>query len=64
MNLKRYPCPAAASLGTNSQTNKTGEWFCTISKDSAGGPFPAGAKANCTGIARGVFGYSWPAKAS
>ena len=31
-----------ASLGTNSKTNSSGEWFCTITSGSKGITFPAG----------------------
>jgi hypothetical protein len=26
-----YPCPKAAEIGSNSNTNSTGQWFCTHS---------------------------------
>ena len=56
----QYPCPAAAELGSNSQTNSTGQWFCTLNKQSTGGTFPPNAKADCSDLAgKGVFGYSW-----
>jgi len=25
-----YPCPLSATLGTNSKSNKSGEWFCQV----------------------------------
>ena len=31
----KYPCPRAASLGSNSQTNSTGQWFCTLTTEYA-----------------------------
>lgn len=57
---EEFPCPASADTGSNSATNTTGDWFCTINKDSSKGPFPAGAIANCSGLP-GMFGYYWSA---
>jgi hypothetical protein len=59
-NATEFPCPAAAEVGSNSNKPESGDWFCTINKQSSGGGFPKGAKADCSKLASdGVFGYSW-----
>ena len=56
-----YPCPKAAQRGSNSNSNSSGQWFCTFNKQSTGGGLPKGVKADCAKLAtEGVFGYSWP----
>ena len=51
----------SASLGSNSKSNSSGVWFCTIDAGSSKGPFPKGAVANCSGTGPiEFFGYSWP----
>ena len=55
-----YPCPLSAELGTNSKTNTTGEWFCTITSGSRGVTLPKGVTADCDTLeSAGVFGYTW-----
>eukprot|EP01047_Picozoa_sp_COSAG01_P140698 COSAG01_NODE_71647_length_255_cov_0.666667_1_plen_60_part_01 len=33
----QYPCPPGVTAGSNSKTNSTGQWFCTLNKDTTGG---------------------------
>ena len=59
-NTTRYPCPVAAEVGSNAAKPAQGQCFCTINRQSSGGRFPEGAKADCSKLASdGVFGYTW-----
>ena len=56
-----YPCPPSAALGSNSKSNSTGDWFCTITSGMRGFKLPRGAEPSCKEISTsGVFGYHWP----
>ena len=50
-----FPCPPSADLGSNG----AGDNFCTISSGRDGVKLPAGARADCKDITRGMFGYVW-----
>jgi hypothetical protein len=54
-----FPCPPSATLGTNTNTNSTGQWFCTITTGARGVTLPKGAISDCSKMASGTFGYSW-----
>jgi hypothetical protein len=64
-----WPCPAAMELGSNSDSNSTGAWFCTLGNASHGVTFPPaslGLKPHCKEcpsergcVQTGTFSYSW-----
>ena len=60
-NPREFPCPVSADTGSNSKSNSTGDWFCTISAQSSKGLFPKGAVANCSALPASL-GYYWPSK--
>ena len=53
----QFPCPPSfAGAGDGGAV-----WFCTLAKGAPGfTDFPPGAKSDCSDIATGVFGFSWP----
>lgn len=55
-----WPCPPLFDLGSNSKTNSTGDWFCTLNNNEHGFNFPKGIAAHCDKLSSGEFGYSWP----
>ena len=65
----RRPCPAAMTLGSNSNNNNTGSWFCTLSNGTDGVLLPSASLglqphcAECPGergcVQTGTFSYSW-----
>ena len=65
-----WPCLPSMELGSNSNSNTTGSWFCTLNNNSHGVIFPPGSSsgltqhcAECPGetgcVATGSFSYSW-----
>jgi hypothetical protein len=64
-----WPCLSSMELGSNSNSNQTGSWFCTLTNGSHGVIFPPASSsllqhcAECPSeegcIATGSFSYSW-----